>query len=282
MPKRLVVSLIVVAAVIVIYVLWRGTSGMFFMHRLVVERERHLLYDIDHKALAAELRKFANEQRWSRRIRNADPDAFGTSNPATPTSLRILKPSAIWIFDDRIQFDCGGPFFDFGIVVFPEGADDRRDRRGRADPARPSEDAGGDAGRSRDVLRDARRPGADGPRGADRRRARDRPLLQHPARRRPRDRGQPANLDDRLPGGSEPAVPGRQARARRDRRRGARRAGSTDPSGAAGAPLLRSGRMGRVTSSRSHEAVLSYPPATPHPPTGLLQVMGLRVTGPCQ
>jgi len=123
MPKRLVVSLIVVAAVIVIYVLWRGTSGMFFMHRLVVERERHLLYDIDHKALAAELRKFANEQRWSRRIRNADPDAFGTSNPATPTSLRILKPSAIWIFDDRIQFDCGGTFFDFGIVVFPEGTE---------------------------------------------------------------------------------------------------------------------------------------------------------------
>ena len=108
---------------IVIYVVWRGTSGMFIMHRLVLERERQLLYDIDHRTLASELRKFANEQRWSRSVRNADPDAFGTSNPATPASLRILKPSAIWIFDDRIQFDCGGPFSDFGIVVFLEGTE---------------------------------------------------------------------------------------------------------------------------------------------------------------
>ena len=51
-----------------------------------------------------------------------------------------------------------------------------------------------------------------------------RPLLQHPARRRPRDRDQPAHLDDRLPGGLQPAVPRRQARARRDLGRGARRA----------------------------------------------------------
>ena len=58
----------------------------------------------------------------------------------------------------------------------------------------------------------------------DRRRARDRALLQHPARRRARDRDQPADLDDRLPGGPEPAVPRRQARARRDLRRRAARA----------------------------------------------------------
>jgi hypothetical protein len=121
MPKRLVISFVVVAAVIVLYVVWLGMSGTFIMHRLVLERERQLLYDIDHKTLASELRKFANEQRWGRSIRNADPDAFGMSNPTTPASLRILKPSAIWIFDDRIQFDCGGPFFDFGVVVFPEG-----------------------------------------------------------------------------------------------------------------------------------------------------------------
>ena len=58
----------------------------------------------------------------------------------------------------------------------------------------------------------------------DRRGARDRALLQHPARRRLRDRDQPAHLDDRLPGGSEPAVPRRQARGRRDQRRRVARA----------------------------------------------------------
>ncbi len=40
---------------------------------------------------------------------------------------------------------------------------------------------------ARDVLRDAGRSGADGARERDRRRARDRALLQHPARWRPRD-----------------------------------------------------------------------------------------------
>ena len=40
----------------------------------------------------------------------------------------------------------------------------------------------------------------------------DRALLQHPARRRPRDRDQPAHLDGRLPGRPQPALPRRQAR----------------------------------------------------------------------
>ena len=63
-------------------------------------------------------------------------------------------------------------------------ADDRRDRERPRDRARAPEDARGDARRARDVLRHARRPGADGARQHDRRRARDRALLQHPARRR--------------------------------------------------------------------------------------------------
>ena len=41
--------------------------------------------------------------------------------------------------------------------------------------------------------------------GPDRARARDRVVLQHPARRRPRDRGEPADLDGRLPGGPQSA-----------------------------------------------------------------------------
>ncbi len=78
----------------------------------------------------------------------------------------------------------------------------------------------------------------------DRRRAPPRPLLQHPARRRAGDRDQPADLDDRLPGGPEPALPRRQARARRDLGGGARRARLEDPADAEGAAVLRPGRVG--------------------------------------
>ena len=88
--------------------------------------------------------------------------------------------------------------------------------------ARPPEDPRGDARRPGDVLRDARRRGADGDRRPDRRRARDRVVLQHPARRRAGHRGEPADLDDRLPGGPEPPVPRRQASPGRDLGRRAR------------------------------------------------------------
>ena len=83
-------------------------------------------------------------------------------------------------------------------------------------------------------------------------RARDRVVLQHPARRRPRDRDQPADLDDRLPGGPEPPLPRREARARRDLGRGAR-----------GAPLADPARAGRAcaTSTRSSSTARSSTPA---------------------
>ena len=57
-------------------------------------------------------------------------------------------------------------------------------------------------------------PGLDGDRRRDRRRARDRMVLQHPARRGVRHRDQPADLDRRLPGGPQSPLPRGQASAR--------------------------------------------------------------------
>ena len=105
----------------------------------------------------------------------------------------------------------------------------------------------------------------------DRGRARDRALLQHPARRRARDRDQPAHLDDRLPGRPEPAVPRRQARDRRDLRRRAAGAERADPPGADGAPLLRPAGVGCVTTRFS---AIHFTIPSPHPPTG--QRKGMR------
>src|SRR5207245_8910250 len=119
-----------------------------------------------------------------------------------------------------------------------------RHRRRQADRARPSEDARGDARRARDVLRDARRSGADGDGGEDRRSARDRMVLQHPARRRRRDRGQSADLDDRLPGRSRPAVARDQARARGDLGRRADRAPAPRAALSGRASFFRPGGMG--------------------------------------
>ncbi len=81
-------------------------------------------------------------------------------------------------------------------------------------------------------------------------RARDRALLQHPARRRLRDRDQPADLDGRLPGGSEHPLPRSEACARRDLGGRAHRAARQDPTRTNGAALLRPARVGRLTDRR--------------------------------
>ncbi len=84
----------------------------------------------------------------------------------------------------------------------------------------------------------------------DRRRARDRALLQHPARRRARDRDQPADLDDRLPGGPEPSLPRREARTRRALGRRAPVVRKAHPPGPNRAPLLRPARVRPVSPFR--------------------------------
>ena len=71
----------------------------------------------------------------------------------------------------------------------------------------------------------------------------DRALLQHPARRRLRDRDQPAHLDDRLPGRPEHPLPRRQARDRRDLGGRAAHVRVAHPPGPHGAALLRPARV---------------------------------------
>ena len=95
----------------------------------------------------------------------------------------------------------------------------------------------------------------------------DRALLQHPARRRPRDRDQPADLDDRLPGGSEPPLPRRQARARRDLGRRAARARAR-ASGRAERRCATSTRSSGTLTWQPRGLDVAEPVPSPHPPRG--------------
>ena len=92
-----------------------------------------------------------------------------------------------------------------------QGAHGRRHLPRRPPRARPREDARGDARRARDVLRDRRPARARGGRAAPRGGAGARLVRERAVHRGAPARDQSAHLHDRLPGRSQPAVPGRPA-----------------------------------------------------------------------
>jgi hypothetical protein len=91
------------------------------MTKMGIERERRLLYNTDHAALAVELRNFGDQQRWQRSESNAEPQIMWPDDNSLPECLRILRPTSVAIFDDRIIFERGGPMLHFGLVVFRNG-----------------------------------------------------------------------------------------------------------------------------------------------------------------
>src|ERR1051325_10206543 len=101
---------------------------IYFVHGLrnsIVEKERQLLYSVDHEAFASEARKFATDERWRNNVVDSQGDFFKGSDVTLPAALRILKPTEIRVFDDRVECDFGGPWLSFGIAVF------RRDSPGQ-------------------------------------------------------------------------------------------------------------------------------------------------------
>lgn len=93
----------------------------YTIHHQIGEKERQLLYGINHKVFASELRDFAKAHRWSFPRQAEGFDYFRATDPDVPPELRALDPSVIRVFDDRIEFECGGAFLSFGIVAFREG-----------------------------------------------------------------------------------------------------------------------------------------------------------------
>ncbi len=93
----------------------------YTIHRQIGEKERQLLYRINHKVFASELRDFAKVHRWNFPREPEGFDYFRATDPGVPPELRALDPSLIRIFNDRIEFECGGALLSFGIVVFREG-----------------------------------------------------------------------------------------------------------------------------------------------------------------
>jgi hypothetical protein len=106
----------VIAILVAFVMFWPRSpvSFIFAMHHAMRQHERFVLYEIDHAAIASELRDVASQRGW----KQFDMPA---SDPSFPPALRLLKPWGIWSSPDYAELEFGGAFGDIGIRAFRPG-----------------------------------------------------------------------------------------------------------------------------------------------------------------
>ncbi len=123
--KRVIIvgaCLLIAGAAVWLYPVVSFVGGL---DHLIKKRERQLLYDTDHRALAEIMRDFATERQWSSgqppRSDFGDFVHFPSNDPSLPPAVRLLKPSGVVIFSDRVELEFGGALLHFGVAVFRPG-----------------------------------------------------------------------------------------------------------------------------------------------------------------
>jgi hypothetical protein len=122
----IVCSLLILLVLISVLLYFRFPIALAYSAaRDIPSEEKRILYRIDHKALAQELRRFAALERWNNPNRPETADFFYGDDPKLPDSVRQFRPGWIQVSDDRVDFGCGRAVFDqstsFGISVWHEG-----------------------------------------------------------------------------------------------------------------------------------------------------------------
>jgi hypothetical protein len=118
-----VVDLLLILALITIggllwFIFFSGNSplaSMIALQHAINQKQRFLLREVDHRALAQELRDLADRHEWK------DVD-FNKDDSRLPAYVRSLNPSGVYIRgSDHIIIDFGGPFDAMDIRAFKLG-----------------------------------------------------------------------------------------------------------------------------------------------------------------
>ena len=95
---------------------------VYEVDKTIKAKQKQILYGLDHETVAKELRKLGSETRWKKRANNHDRfDYYAGDDPALPVVVRGLGPSAIRVYDDKVEFECGGALLNFGLIVYRPG-----------------------------------------------------------------------------------------------------------------------------------------------------------------
>jgi hypothetical protein len=93
------------------------------LEQAVEEQRRRVLFSLDHAALAADVRKFADDVRRRGHIEGPTGVMYRGDDVVLPESLRALSPTWIKVFNDYARVEFGGALLHMGIVVFRPGID---------------------------------------------------------------------------------------------------------------------------------------------------------------
>jgi hypothetical protein len=93
-------------------------EGVKILYMLSVTTQNMLLHVIDHDLVGAEARKFAQANGWGGSAVPSEGRHFAGDDAALPAAIRVLHPSSVYIFADRVELQFGGALDPQGMTVF--------------------------------------------------------------------------------------------------------------------------------------------------------------------
>ena len=97
----------------------RVNDALQGMHDAAAGVQRMLLFHVAHDVLAAEARAFAETIGWGRSASGeSGGQRFEGDDPRLPASIRVLHPSSLRVWQDRMEIEFGGALHHQGISVF--------------------------------------------------------------------------------------------------------------------------------------------------------------------
>lgn len=91
-----------------------GQEALVALRQAANDRQRIVLYQLDHLAAAKKLREFAQQIGWQ-------PANIEASDLPFPAELRRFDPWGVWAYPDYIELEFGGTFGDVGFRAFRPG-----------------------------------------------------------------------------------------------------------------------------------------------------------------
>ncbi|MFZ1219438.1 MAG: hypothetical protein WAO00_09100 [Chthoniobacterales bacterium] len=90
------------------------------MHELCAAKEKKLLYEVDHEAIAREARLFAASLNWARTSPNQRVSFRDDELTKVPAIIRSLKPTSVIVSPESVHIELGGGLQHQGLTVFRE------------------------------------------------------------------------------------------------------------------------------------------------------------------